>query len=90
MSVWSARRDLDTLGPKLYIVSGSFLVPQNAEKRIRELHKSGYRRAGIVVFPESEFYAAVIDSFADEASANKLVAKLQSARIPYFIKRGTN
>ncbi|MCC6754527.1 MAG: SPOR domain-containing protein [Saprospiraceae bacterium] len=80
----------DTLTPKFYIVSGSFLVPQNAEKRIRELHKAGYRSAGIVVFPESEFYAAVIDSFADEALANKLAVKLQIARIPYFIKRGMN
>ncbi|MBK8955645.1 MAG: SPOR domain-containing protein [Saprospiraceae bacterium] len=69
-----------------YVVSGSFIVQQNAVRRSKQLVNKGYSSTSIKIFPESEYYSVVVDSFKEELKAQQLRDKLISGKYECFIK----
>lgn len=72
---------------QFFVISGSFIVHQNAVKKAALLKRAGYKKASIKIFPESEFYSIVVDSFSTELEALELKQHLSNKKFESFIKR---
>ena len=78
---------MDTSKLPSYIISGSFLVPDNARKRKDKLFQAGINSAYITTFPGSEYYSVVVDSFHTSLDSARLIHKVKKLHIDFFIKR---
>ncbi len=70
-----------------YVVSGSFLVPSNAEKQVNKLKKLGFFNASKKIFSNSSSYSAVAGQYDTEAAARASLSKLKSKGEEGFIKK---
>ncbi len=72
---------------KCYLISGSFLVPSNADTQVKRLHKLGFNQAYKYNFPQSEFYAVVVDTFnPKDTIIVGLIEKLIQTKQEYFVR----
>lgn len=70
-----------------YVVSGSFLVPTNADHQVAKLKKLGFFNASKIVFKNSSSYSAVTGQYESEAAARASLNKLKSKGEVGFIKK---
>ncbi|NOT37895.1 MAG: SPOR domain-containing protein [Saprospiraceae bacterium] len=70
-----------------YVVSGSFLVPNNADKQIAKLKKMGFFNAKKIVFKNSSSYSAIAGQYESEAAAKASLKKLKAKGEEGFIKK---
>lgn len=69
-----------------FVISGSFIIRQNALHKQQSLLRNGFQHTSVRIFPESEFYSVVVDSFASEAEAKNLKLQLDKRKFDCFIK----
>ncbi|MBK9108025.1 MAG: SPOR domain-containing protein [Saprospiraceae bacterium] len=86
-SLYPQSRDLQSENHPFYVISGSFLIQKNAIKKVALLKKAGYLKTSIKIFPESEYYSIVVDSFSTETEAINLKENLAHQKFECFIKR---
>lgn len=70
-----------------YVISGSFLVPNNADNQVAKLKKMGFFNAKKVVFENSSSYSAVAGQYESEAAARASLNKLKAKGEAGFIKK---
>lgn len=69
-----------------YVVSGSFIKPDNADDQVKKLKKMGYKDAKRNVFGSSEYYSAVVGLYHSREEANKVIEKLSKKGEKAFLK----
>lgn len=69
-----------------YVVSGSFIKPDNADDQVKKLKKMGYKDAKRTVFGSSEYYSAVVGLYNSREDANKVIEKLSKKGEKAFLK----
>lgn len=71
-----------------FVISGSFLQEDYAQKRVQQLKGLGYTNAAIVQFPESPFFAVAIDQFDTREEAKELEERVERThKLEAFIRR---
>ncbi|MEO6191048.1 MAG: SPOR domain-containing protein [Saprospiraceae bacterium] len=70
-----------------YVVSGSFLVPSNADNQVAKLKKLGFFNAMKKVFNNSSSYSAIAGQYESEAAAKATLSKLKAKGEAAFIKK---
>ena len=70
-----------------YVVSGSFLVPSNADNQVAKLKKLGFFNAMKKVFNNSSSYSAIAGQYESEAAAKATLNKLKAKGEAAFIKK---
>ncbi len=83
----SSTQTASTNNGKYYVISGSFLVPNNADNQVAKLKKMGFFNAKKVVFTNSSSYSAVAGQYESEAAARASLNKLKSKGEAGFIKK---
>jgi len=72
---------------RCFIISGSFLIPQNADNQLKILKNQGFNKAYKYNFPQTEYYSVVVDSFNPGDTLHKiLIEQLLRSKQTYFIK----
>jgi len=71
------------------VIAGNFSKLENAEQRLQELKKAGYKEAEIVNFDLSEYHTVCAGRFSDVNEARKLVKKLKDYnKIDAYVRIG--
>lgn len=70
-----------------FVISGSFLVPANADKQVAKLKKLGFFNASKKVFTNSSSYSAIAGQYESEAAARASLNKLKAKGEEGFIKK---
>lgn len=70
-----------------YVVSGSFLVPNNADNQVAKLKKMGFFNAKKIVFKNSSSYSAIAGQYESDAAAKASLKKLKAKGEEGFIKK---
>ncbi|MEP7196908.1 MAG: SPOR domain-containing protein [Saprospiraceae bacterium] len=70
-----------------YVISGSFLVPSNADNQVAKLKKLGFFNSTKKVFANASSYSAIAGQYETEAAARASLNKLKSKGEPGFIKK---
>ena len=72
---------------RCFLISGSFLIPQNADNQLKNLKNRGFKKAYTYNFPQTEYYSVVVDTFNSEDTLHKiLIDELLRSKQNYFIK----
>ena len=87
----STIKNQDTIIPNpskfiCYLISGSFLIPKNADTQVNKLLKLGFTKAYKYNFPNTEFYAVVVDTFTNQERIEKTILELSSNKLEFFTK----
>jgi cell division septation protein DedD len=72
---------------KYLVVTGSFLMKENADKMIRKLKKMGYSNAGMIIFEASQYHTVTSGRYASRSDANSVVQSLKAAGIDCYSHR---
>lgn len=71
------------------VIAGNFTLLENAQQRLQELKKAGYKDAEIVNFDLSEYHTVCAGRFSDVNEARKLVKKLKDYnKIDAYVRIG--
>ena len=71
------------------VIAGNFSKLENAQQRLDELKKAGYKEAEIVNFDLSEYHTVCAGRFSDVNEARKLVKKLKDYnKIDAYVRIG--
>jgi cell division protein FtsN len=71
------------------VIAGNFSKLENAQQRLAELKKAGYKDAEIVNFDLSEYHTVCAGRFSDVNEARKLVKKLKDYnKIDAYVRIG--
>ncbi|MCC6815325.1 MAG: SPOR domain-containing protein [Saprospiraceae bacterium] len=70
-----------------YVISGSFLVPNNADNQVKKLKKLGFFNAKKIVFKNASSYSAVAGQYDTESAARASLKKLKAKGEEGFIKK---
>ena len=71
------------------VIAGNFSKLENAQQRLQELKKAGYKDAEIVNFDLSEYHTVCAGRFSDVNEARKLVKKLKDYnKIDAYVRIG--
>lgn len=76
----------DTIKETLFIISGSFLIPSNAEFRKNQLKKLGFKNVHVKNFKDSEYYSVVVDSINYREEAIPIENRLRELKQAFFVK----
>jgi cell division septation protein DedD len=71
--------------PGFLVLAGSFKDHAHAEEQLEKLQKMGYKSAEIVKFEKTDFETVCVAKFNTEASAKKLDAELEKAKIDAYV-----
>lgn len=71
--------------PGFLVLAGSFKDHAHAEDQLEKLQKMGYKSAEIVKFEKTDFETVCVAKFNTEASAKKLDAELEKAKIDAYV-----
>ncbi len=75
---------------KHLVIAGNFLQRVNAEQRMQELKKEGFKNVEIVNFDLSEYHTVCAGRFADVNEARRLVKKLKDYhKIDAYVRVGS-
>jgi cell division protein FtsN len=71
------------------VIAGNFTQKANAEQRVAELKKAGYKDAEVINFDLSEYHTVCVGRFSDVNEARKLVKKLKDyQKIDAYVRIG--
>lgn len=71
------------------VIAGNFTQKVNAEQRVAELKKAGYKDAEVINFDLSEYHTVCVGRFSDVNEARKLVKKLKDyQKIDAYVRIG--
>ena len=79
-------KELAIVPGKYYVIAGSFLIPKNADNQVLKLKNLGFKKCYKYNFPETEFYAVVVDTFKQPSEYINLTETLRNNKVDYFIK----
>lgn len=84
----SSSTSASTTGMHL-VIAGNFTQKVNAEQRVAELKKAGYKDAEVINFDLSEYHTVCVGRFTDVNEARKLVKKLKDyQKIDAYVRIG--
>jgi cell division protein FtsN len=64
--------------PKVMVVTGSFLLKENATKMVSNLKNAGFSKSKTVIFDKSEYHTVVVDNNLSSEEAYSLKTKLNN------------
>ncbi|MEO6131840.1 MAG: SPOR domain-containing protein [Saprospiraceae bacterium] len=71
------------------VIAGNFLQKANAEQRMAELKKAGFKNVEVLNFDLSEYHTVCVGRFADVNEARRLVKKLKDYhKIDAYVRVG--
>lgn len=74
-------------GGKFLVISGSYLIADNAHHMVKKLHKLELSKAEVVVFDNSEYHTVIAGRYSDENIARNIVIQLKQKGIDSYVKK---
>jgi len=71
-------------GGKYFVITGSFLMKENADKMISKLNKLGYRNAEMVIFESSQYHTVTSGRYGSKSDADSAIQSLKNAGIDCY------
>lgn len=69
------------------VMSGSFLVEENAQKMKDKLHSMGYNQSEIVVFESSDYHSVIAGRFNSQSQANMAAVELKNKGVDSYVRK---
>lgn len=69
------------------VLSGNYIVEQNAKNRVKWFGDKGYKSAEVVIFTNSSYYTVRVNAYDQYKNASALKDQLETAGIPAYIKK---
>ena len=77
-------------GGKHLVIAGNFSQEHNAQMRVEELKRAGFKEAEVVNFDLSEYHTVCVGRFSDVNEARRLVKKLKDYhKIDAYVRIGS-
>lgn len=86
----STSSSASSTGGKHLVIAGNFSQEHNAQTRVEELKRAGFKEAEVVNFDLSEYHTVCVGRFSDVNEARRLVKKLKDYhKIDAYVRIGS-
>ena len=75
-------------GGSYFVMAGSYLLKENANKMVKKLNILGYPKAEVIIFPQSEYHSVIALKYSSESKAREAAEVLKQKGIDSFVKQG--